>query len=113
MDKGNLCFTCCRPIEAGDETVEMKNAIYHRTCYYTQADPLEYRLGRGTLQPCVIMRGDGRISLFLHHFSHPVYNRNQPILTAHIIAQAAPIVTALNEGVMSQDEARAELDKIL
>lgn len=67
-----------------------------------------YWLTTGTVQP--MARSDS--PWWCYHFGHAQYDRDKPILTDSIRAQAQPIIDALNAGTMTREEAEKELDKI-
>lgn len=67
-----------------------------------------YWLSTGTVQP--IARCDS--PFWCYHFGHAQYDRDKPILTDSIRQQAEPIITALNAGDITREEAEKELDKI-
>lgn len=108
-EERQFCYSCGRDIEG--EPFMLGQRSYHRDCAHSY-DPMIYRLGHGTVQPIVIRVGDHEHSMFLHHFGHPVYDGRQPILSESCARQARRIVIGLNDGTITEDEARAMLDKI-
>ncbi len=67
---------------------------------------MKYSISCGTVQPYVT---GFSTSPGIQHFGRAEYDRNLPVLSDSLRAQAAPIVAELNAGTISENEARKRL----
>lgn len=70
---------------------------------------MKYGISYGTVQAYVT---GFSTSPYIQHFGRTQYDRNLPILTDSLRAQAAPIVAELNAGTIGEDEARKRLARL-
>ena len=69
----------------------------------------KYKIDTGTVQPYV---GGFEDAPFIQHFGRPEYDSREPVLPEGLKNQAQPIVDDLNDGKISEEEARSMLKKI-
>jgi len=69
----------------------------------------EFTIRAGTVQPFV---SGFSTSPFIQHFGRAEYDRNIPVLSDSLREKAEPIVLALNDRSISEDEGRNRLSRL-
>lgn len=70
----------------------------------------KYKFGIGTLQPFIYKPDD--LSMPSMWFGLPEYDSRKPVFSDSLRRQAQPILDALNNGTMTEDDARERLKAI-
>ncbi len=70
---------------------------------------MKHEIRTGTVQAYVT---GFTTSPYIQHFGRAEYDRNLPILSDSLKEQAEPIVSDLNDGTITEDEARKRLGKL-
>jgi hypothetical protein len=75
-------------------------------------DPMKYYLTHGAVQAYVFREGDKDTDMYMCWFGMPEYDSRKPIIKYHHREKVQPIVDALNDGTMTENEATAILKTI-
>lgn len=75
-------------------------------------DPMRYCVCIGAVQPYVFRSGDANTPMFMEHFGLPEYDMYKPVLKRYMEDRVQPILDGLNNGTLTEDEARKKLKRI-
>lgn len=75
-------------------------------------DPTKYKVSQGSVQACIIRRGDGNTPLTMIHFGLAEYDSRKSVLTERRREQGQKVCDALNAGEIDEQEARRQLSRV-